>query len=440
MTLPTDDPTSAQASEQPTNRSFVIPPIEIVAVDAGLNLLGRRTDPPTFDVTPESIRRNLRGPWVIDDDPFQINQFLHPYQGATYHAIARSSGLNYWQSAAFTFAGSVLWEIAGETTPPSKNDQIASGIAGTFLGEPLFRMADRLLHGPSQTPGFWRGLAATIVSPPTAFNHAVFGDRFHAGAQAMNPPTDVRVEFGIRTNVRDPDALVSQPLSSGLAGFSVEYGHPGKPGYVYTRPFDYFDFDVLIDARAVERLTTIGLIAGKSYQLSAANRGVWGLYGMYDFLRPDVFRLSTTALGLGTTTETWLSDSLALETTGLAGLGYAAAQTVQSTDSRDYHYGVAPEAVIDIKLIAGRRAALDGSVRGYFVSNLGSSAPGSSDRIARADAGLTMRIYKYHAVALRYELSRRDVTLADVPQVRQSRSTVGVFYTYLARRGFGTSR
>ena len=52
-----------------------------------------------------------------------------------YHGIARSNGQGYWPSVVYTFAGSVLWEIAGETTPPSRNDQIASGIAGSFLGE-----------------------------------------------------------------------------------------------------------------------------------------------------------------------------------------------------------------------------------------------------------------------------------------------------------------
>ena len=51
-------------------------------MDSVVNLAGRHLiDPATYQVTPASIRRNLRGPWVIDDDPFEINQFLHPYQG-----------------------------------------------------------------------------------------------------------------------------------------------------------------------------------------------------------------------------------------------------------------------------------------------------------------------------------------------------------------------
>ena len=75
-----------------------------------------------------------------------------------YHNMARSAGLSYWQSVAYTFAGSALWEIAGETTPPSKNDQIASGIAGSFLGEPLFLTSRLLLGRRDDGPGFWRAL------------------------------------------------------------------------------------------------------------------------------------------------------------------------------------------------------------------------------------------------------------------------------------------
>ena len=59
-----------------------------------------------------------------------------------YHGFARSAGFNYWESAGYTFAGSALWEIVGETTQPSINDQVASGIGGTFLGEALFRMSN----------------------------------------------------------------------------------------------------------------------------------------------------------------------------------------------------------------------------------------------------------------------------------------------------------
>src|SRR5205823_9012448 len=109
-----------------------------------------------------SIGRNLTHGWVVDNDPFSTNQFGHPYQGAMYHGFARSAGLNFWESLGYTFAGSALWEIAGETTIPSRNDQIASGIGGSFLGEPLFRLANLVLEKSDHLPRFWRELTAAV--------------------------------------------------------------------------------------------------------------------------------------------------------------------------------------------------------------------------------------------------------------------------------------
>src|SRR6185369_1322558 len=121
---------------------------------------------------------NLNSFWVIDQDPFSTNQLLHPYAGSVYHGFARSAGLNYWESLAYTFAGSLFWEIAGETTTPSRNDQIASGIGGSFLGEALFRMASLVLENANGTPRFWREVSAAVISPSTGFNRLAFGDRY----------------------------------------------------------------------------------------------------------------------------------------------------------------------------------------------------------------------------------------------------------------------
>src|SRR5689334_12806581 len=75
----------SQDSTDDRRPNYVLPLFEIVGFQTGLNLVDRRLypDDASFDVTPASIRRNLRGPWVIDNDGFQVNQFLHPYQGAT---------------------------------------------------------------------------------------------------------------------------------------------------------------------------------------------------------------------------------------------------------------------------------------------------------------------------------------------------------------------
>ena len=125
---------------------------------------------------------------MVDNDPFATNQFLHPYQGSMYHGFARSAGPRLLGIARLHLRRQRALGNAGETTPPSKNDQIASGIGGTFLGEPLFRMASMLLESGGQAPRFWRELGAAVISPPTGFNRLVFGDRFDAVFPSRHPP------------------------------------------------------------------------------------------------------------------------------------------------------------------------------------------------------------------------------------------------------------
>ena len=47
----------------------------------------------------------------------------------------------------------------------------------------------------------------------------------------------------------------------------------------------------------------------------------------------------------------WLSDTVALQSTGSLGLDYAAVGTLHGTDERDYHYGVAPQARLALRVI-----------------------------------------------------------------------------------------
>ena len=425
------------------HKSYILPAVEIVAMDSAVNLGGRLLiDPANYEVTPASIRRNLRVPWVIDDDPFEINQFLHPYQGAMYHGIARSNGLGYWPSVAYTFAGSALWEFAGETTPPSRNDQIASGIAGSFLGEPLFRMSRLLLERADDGPGAgaWRKLGSVLASPPAGINHALVGNPAGSLAPDAVPFSDVRVMFGASATATGRSPLRrSRARHLPRLALSMDYGYPGNASYRHERPFDYFRFESSVSAEGMERLSTRGLMAGADYGAGRVS-GIWGVYGSYDYFAPDSFRFSSTAVSLGSTLQASLSESLIVQSSGLVGTGYAAAQSVHETDGRDYHYGVSPQALANVRFIAGRRAALDLTAREYFVSRIGGFGTRQRDRIFVGDTSLAFRIYRRHALNLTYQLARRRSDLLALPDHTQTRSTAGIFYTFLGSGGFGAVR
>jgi hypothetical protein len=255
-----------------------------------------------------------------------------------------------------------------------------------------------------------------------------------------NPAYYSRLSVGFAGTTQNQTGLTTAKLrlADAQAEFSMDYGLPGKPGYDYRRPFDYFAFQATASAaNGFENVMTRGLLLGRDYGEGERFRGIWGLYGSYDYIAPQLFRVSSTALSLGTTTQWWLTNSIALQGTALVGAGYTAVGAVKSSDPTDYHYGVAPQALLALRLILGEKASIDLTGREYFVTRVAAGDRGGHDNILRADLAFTWRIKKNHAVSVKYLWSRRDATFPNIADVNQSHSTLGVFYTLLGHDQFG---
>ena len=431
--------TDAGAAPDPAEASLAIPAAEIVLFDLALSNFNRATSGShDYDVSWASIRRNLRGPWVVDSDPFETNQFAHPYQGSLYHGAGRSMGLGYWQASALTFAGSAWWEITGERTPPSRNDQIASGIAGSFLGEPLFRMA-HLVGDHSTLPADWRPWLAAAISPPVGANRWAFGSRYGAFFDDHDPAYYSRLHVGaMHTTQADFAPAPQGERNVAQVDYHMDYGLPGKTGYAYTRPFDYFDFEAaLSSANGVEMLATNGLLLGLPWGAGRDFRAITGVYGGYEYLSPQLYHVSTTSLSLGTTAQWWLSRELALQGSLLGGVGYAAASsTLRDVDSSEYHYGTAPRAAASLRLIAGDRASLDVAGRYLSLGRIANRAAGR-DTVSRIESAFTWRLAGRHAVGLQYVWSHRSASYAAGVERKQTLGQVGLFYTLLGQQDFG---
>ncbi|MGH3429608.1 MAG: DUF3943 domain-containing protein [Mycobacteriales bacterium] len=443
-------------------RSFLVPAWEIPTFEFLLNRFDHyAVDAPTYPSPISNFEDNIHHSWVVDDDKFSTNQFLHPYQGGIYQNLARSAGLGFWEASAYTFAGSLMWEEAGESTFPSINDQIASGISGNFFGESLFRIASLLLETDSNGyPSRWREFGAALISPGLGFNRLVYGKRFAPVFRSFDPAVFTRVDLGanlsshlasnIRLNSDLPVAPGTQSFKSGAgsASFTVGYGLPGKPEYSYDRPFDYFNFELTLDTvNAVEAVFSRGLLYGTDYAVGQNYRGVWGLYGLYDYVAPNIFRVSSTAGALGTTAQWWLSHSVALQGTALAGVGYAGGGIIHGSGVtapgpngdglRNYHYGVAPEAVLAARIIFGDRAALDATARGWYISRIGATESTGSEAIDRIDLAFSVRVYNLQALTVRFEQSSRDGRYVQEPDSHQRVSTISIGYSLLGNAKFG---
>jgi hypothetical protein len=427
-------------------KSYVIPAVEIPAFLTILNLYDRKVyGNDVYGTTAKSTWDHIRrGKWESDDDPFNINQFSHPYQGATMFGLARSSGLTFWQSWIYSNAGSLMWEMAGETGPPGLQDSITTAQAGALLGESLFRMASLILEGGGPRPGPWREWGAAALMPTLGFNRLAFGARFKTIFPSHDPALFWRLRLGASYYARVSDNSPANDVNrkEAILDFEFAYGLPGKPGYTYNRPFDYFQFEMasLVTATShnfLENILVRGLLWGKDYEIGDSYAGIFGLYGNYDYLSPQIFRVSSTAVSLGTTGQWWIMHNLALQGTILGGLGYGAAGTNQILGQRDYHYGATPQGLTALRLIFGQRVMADLTGRAYYISGTGSDDVKGTETIMRGNAGLTVRFYGRNAIGLQYVESRRNAHYVHVPNRYQSVGTFSIVYTLLSDTHFG---
>jgi hypothetical protein len=103
---------------------------------------------------------------------------------------------------------------------------------------------------------------------------------------------------------------------------------------------------------------------------------------------------------------------------------------------RDYHFGVTPQSLVALRLIADDRAMIDVAARGYYVSGFGSDDVRGSETIFRGNAGFDVRIVGSHALGARFVHSIRFARYGSFPDQRLSEGTVTITYSYLGINHF----
>jgi hypothetical protein len=378
---------------------------------------------PWADVSADSIGRNLRSPWVLDDDDFWINQFGHPYQGTWSFTAARSAGLGFWVSAPFTLGASALWEIAGETTPPSLNDQVTTSVSGIVFGEILYRLAGAL----RAEGGTWREALATVLAPMAALNGQLLG----ASQTVPAPPSRWQLALGGAAFTAPGASGGREPLPYG--GFSFTYGVPGSADLELERPFDHFVVDAAWTASADPAATVRarGVVAGATFDADLA-RGVYGAFLSFDFDTPPGHRISTAAIGFGGSASADLGGGFAVEGDAIASaILLGAAGTVDRGPDglgRNYRFGPGEQALLAVRMLAGSRASAGMSLRQYLL--LGADGGRGAELLVQGSASAAVRILGAHGVGL--EVSRY-VGRASVggQTVRRADSAVRAYLTLL---------
>ncbi|MGQ0505914.1 MAG: DUF3943 domain-containing protein, partial [Myxococcaceae bacterium] len=367
-----------------------IPALEGIAFDLSIfafnNLVSRQ---PFARVTWDDIQAHFdgRNGWVFDVDYFFTNQFGHPYQGAMVHTAARSSGMSFWESSLYTFFASLAWEYLFERDAPSINDQITTTLGGVLLGEVLHRTYRFLVDGSAGPPTWYSKVAATVLSPASAFNRWLFNDDVDHSSIQTAPPFHARFETGLNLATRfvSPGdkggiSLVNQGPQVVIGG-ELLYGAPSDPDWHYRAPFSHFDASVALTFPGIPsaNLSVRGLLLGGQFgKPESSTRGLWGMFGLYDFGANNIVRVSSVGLGMGTTIHSQLTDGLYFRGTAIVGaLGFAAAGSlgIDPEKDRDYHIGPGVQGILEGRFILARRWEL--SLRGrIWAVNGGYLEPG----------------------------------------------------------------
>ena len=81
-------------------RSYWVPALDVAGFEVLLNRFDHYfEDAATYPSMWDNLHTNLHRDWVVDNDKFATNQFLHPYQGAVHQGPARSaSRCSGWQA------------------------------------------------------------------------------------------------------------------------------------------------------------------------------------------------------------------------------------------------------------------------------------------------------------------------------------------------------
>lgn len=231
--------------------------------------------------------------WDWDDNEFSTNQLDHPYHGQLYFNSFRSNGYNFYESSIATFAGSYIWETAGETQAPSINDLVNTTIGGIILGEMTHRVSRNILaRNRSGHNILGNEIVAFLVNPVNGLNRILDGkwgkkiDDYYAADSSH-----IYAEFDLgfrRFDDREGDFLYKGKNSI----YSRLRFHYSNGDHDYKRPFDEFHVNLEVgngDSTFVNAINVHALLSGAQFFKSRRGEHFGTLDAHYDFYNNDAF-------------------------------------------------------------------------------------------------------------------------------------------------------
>ena len=329
----------------PPAKNFTRAALEVTGVNVGIWLWcryiregGTNTG---FRIGIQSWKDNLLNGFEWDDNHFNTNQLAHPYHGSMYFCSARANGYDYWESTAFSFAGSAMWEYFGEVHNASINDWIATGYGGVAMGEMLHRFSEMVLDNRAQgSERTWREIGGLLVNPMGGINRLITGEMARVGPnpRGHNPE---RFRAALQGGARFTGEETLTDTTRVFMRLRGVYGD--QAGGECRVPFETFSFDVQLnpgDKGAFGRAQIRGLLRSWETSRSERTASYFALVNDYDYIDNWAYTYGGQSLGASIfarrKSEAWTLDA------GLTGNWIILAGTSSDYPSftgRTYDYG-----------------------------------------------------------------------------------------------------
>ena len=383
---------------------------ELLALQLIPNAVSRSKDAEWAMWSLKSWGDNLTLPWQWDNNAFLNNQFSHPFHGSTYFNAARSNGYNFWQSAPWSFAGSLTWELFFEVWAPAPNDLLNTTLGGITLGEMLYRVSSLTLKNESR--GFdrvAREVTAFLINPVRGFNRVVRGDAW----KVSRTPPDWRpstvfgsVDVGYRRFAGSDNLAGEGALDQAYLSGELVYGSEVRD--LHKSPFSYFRVQgALASNNGDHRLTELvvrGSLAAKPMGSDSGN-GQLALFMTYDYINNPVIAFGAQGFSGG---PVWnvrpaSGPSFQVEVLGRAmPIAAVGSDYFITAEGRDYDYGIGLGGGGAALMAWPGVAAITGSAQYVFVPVI-SGFPGNHQILVTHFGG---RIYWKGRIGLGAEYRR----------------------------------
>jgi len=390
------DPAASEKNQEKKN--YTIPAIENVIFIGGLWSYDRYFANEKWAVIGiNSVTANFKNGPEWDHSGFAMNQIAHPYAGSIYFTSARSNNLSFFESTAYTFGGSLIWEFFMENYSPSINDMITTTFGGIALGEVLYRLSNLMLTNNSTgTEKFFEETISTLLCPMNSIN------RYMGNSVSRLDNSKIQYTFSFGGNNNFMSDQIEKMDANIFAGFQLEYNKMFQDKKI-RKPFDYFKAAIdisLYKGETVSSIILLGHLIGReinqeSYSILA------GAFQNFYYTNNDIIRLSSSSIGPGIEIKSELTEKIHFNAGfQVHGILLGAMDSRYNEEDRDYNLG--PGYLILSYLKFGRKDLIVMSISSRFFSLSNVAGLAASERIWIIESGVDFPVYRTLRFGLKY--------------------------------------